>query len=98
MESKKNETIEVIYKTETDSQNKLMVSKGTRWRGDGQIRRLRLTHTQYKIVNKDLLYSIGNSTQYSAITYMGKESVKESIHIYVRLNHFGAYLKTNMTL
>ena len=49
-----------------------MVTKGTRWKVDGQIRRLRLTHTQYKIINKDLLYSIGNSTQYSAITYNGK--------------------------
>ena len=26
-----------------------------------------------KITNKDLLYSTGNSTQYSVMTYMGKE-------------------------
>ena len=32
----------------------------------------------YKIdKNKDLLYSTGNSTQYSVITYMRKESEKE---------------------
>ena len=27
-----------------------------------------------QIINKDLLYGTGNTTQYSAITYMGKES------------------------
>ena len=34
-------------------------------------------YSMYKIINKDLLYSTGNSTQYSAISYMGKESEKE---------------------
>ena len=33
--------------------------------------------------NKDLLYSTGNSTQYSVMTYMGKESKKEWIYVYV---------------
>ena len=28
------------------------------------------------VTNKDLLYSTGNSTQYSAMTYMRKESKK----------------------
>ena len=36
-----------------------------------------------QITNKDLLYSTGNSTEYSVITYMGKESKKEWIHVYV---------------
>ena len=31
------------------------------------------------MTNKDLLYSTGNSTQYSVMTYMGKESKKEWI-------------------
>ena len=31
----------------------------------------------------DLLYSTGNSTQYSVITDMGKESEKEWIYVYV---------------
>ena len=35
------------------------------------------------VTNKDLLYSTGNSTQYSVMTYMGKESKKEWIHLYV---------------
>ena len=37
------------------------------------------THTLLyvrQIKNKDLLYSTGNSTQYSVITYMRKESKK----------------------
>ena len=33
------------------------------------------------------------STQYSVITYMGKESEKEWIYVYVQLNHFAAHLK-----
>ena len=32
-------------------------------------------NTMYKI-NKDLLYSTGNFTQYSVMTYMGKDSLK----------------------
>ena len=36
-----------------------------------------------QITNKDLVYSIGNSTQYSVMTYMGKESKKEWIYVYV---------------
>ena len=31
--------------------------------------------------NKDLMYSIGKLTQYSVITYMGKESEKEWIYV-----------------
>ena len=34
-------------------------------------------------VNGDLLYSPGNSTQYSVINYMGKESEKEwNVYMY----------------
>ena len=29
------------------------------------------------------MYSTGNSTQYSVITYMGKETEKEWIYVYV---------------
>ena len=35
------------------------------------------------MVNRDLLYSIGNSTQYSVIFYMEKESGKECMCVYV---------------
>ena len=36
-----------------------------------------------QITNKDLLYSTGNSTQYSVMAYMGKDSKKEWIYVYV---------------
>ena len=36
-----------------------------------------------QVTNKDLLYSAGNSTQYSVITYVGKMTEKEWIYIYV---------------
>ena len=36
-----------------------------------------------QITNKDLLNSTGNSAQCSVKTYIGKEFVKEKIHIYV---------------
>ena len=45
------------------------------------------------ITIKDLLYSTGNSAQYSAITYVGKEFEKEEIRVYVQLNHFAVRLK-----
>ena len=35
----------------------------------------------------------GNSTQYSMITYMRKESEKQGIHAHVKLNHFAVHLK-----
>ena len=37
--------------------------------------------TMYKIDNKNLLYSTGNSTQHFVITYKGKEPEKEYICI-----------------
>ena len=40
------------------------------------INRDTLLYIKY-IINKDLLYSTGNSTQYSVITYMGRESEKK---------------------
>ena len=56
------------------------------------------THTKTlyikQIINKDLLYSTGNSTQYSEITYMGKEFEKEWIYRYDSLCYI---LETNTT-
>ena len=34
-----------------------------------------------QITNKNLLYSTGNSTQYSVMTYTGKESKKEWVYV-----------------
>ena len=36
-----------------------------------------------QITNKDLLYSTGNSTQYSVMTYTGEDSEKEQVFVYV---------------
>ena len=33
------------------------------------------------ITNKDLLYSTGNSTQYSLMAYIGKEYKNESLYV-----------------
>ena len=41
---------------------------------------------------KDLLYSTGNSTQYSVITYKGKESEKKYIYN-IHTDHFAVHLK-----
>ena len=38
------------------------------------------------LANKDLLYSMGNSTQYFVIIYMGKESEKEWMCVYLQVN------------
>ena len=39
-----------------------------------------------------LLYSTRTSAHYCIITYMGKESEKEWIHVYVELIHFAVHL------
>ena len=44
-------------------------------------------------MNKNLMYSTGNSTQYSVTAYMGKELKKKKEWIYVQLIHFAVYLK-----
>ena len=40
-----------------------------------------------QITNKDLLYSTGNSTQYSAMTYVEKESKKEQIYVNICITY-----------
>ena len=39
--------------------------------------------TDIYVISKNLLYSTGNSTQYSVITYIGKEFEKEWIYVHV---------------
>ena len=46
-----------------------------------------------QITNKDLMYSTGNSTQYSAMAYMGKQSRKEQMYVYVLMTHFAVQQK-----
>ena len=47
------------------------------------------------MTNKELLYSAGNSIQYSVIANMGKESKKEWTHVYVSPNLGLAHLRTS---
>ena len=76
----KNDTNELIYKTEIDSQTQktnLRLPKRER----GQINQefgIKIFTLLYikQITNKDLVYSTGNSIQYAVITYKGKESKK----------------------
>ena len=46
-----------------------------------------------QINNKDLLYSIGNSTQYFVMSCIEKESEKEFTYLFIKLNHFAVHLK-----
>ena len=48
------------------------------------------------ITNKDLLYSIGNSTQCYVAAWMGKEFGEKRIHIYVWLSPFAIHLKLSL--
>ena len=45
-----------------------------------------------QITNKDLLYSTGNSIQYSVMAYMGKESKRVDRCICIKI-HFAVHLK-----
>ena len=88
MQNLKNDTNELIYKTEKDSQTQktnLWLPRGRLGGGINQEIGIHIYILLYvkQILNKDLLYSTGNSTQYSVITYMGKESEKEQIYVYV---------------
>ena len=73
-----------------------MVTGGERWR-EGIIREFEtdmytLLYLK-RITNKDLLYSTGNSAQSYVAGWMGEESGKEWIHVYVWLSHFAVHLK-----
>ena len=73
---KKNGTNELIDKIKrvTDLENKFMVSRG--WERKGKLEDWDWV-TTYKVGNnKDLLSSMGNSTQYCVMVYIGKESKK----------------------
>ena len=63
-----------------DTENKLMVIRDKKEMDqDWHI------HTLYiiQITNKNLLYSTGNTTQYSVIAHMEKESDKKSGYMYM---------------
>ena len=87
MEYKKNDTNELIYKVEIDSQTQ----KTNLWlpKGEGGRDKLRIqngymyTLLYIKLKKKNLMYSTGNYIQYFVITYNGKESEKNYIHTHI---------------
>ena len=94
----KNGTNELIYKTEIDSQMQktnlwlpgVKGGRGINWEVGIYIYILLYTK---QITNKDLLYSTGNSSQYSVMAYMEKESKKEWIYVHIKLIHFAVQQK-----
>ena len=87
---------ELAYKAETDSQSsKTNLPKGKGGWGINQEFGISIYTLLYikQIISKDLLYSTGNSIQYSVVIYMGKDSEKEWIYVYMYNNHFAVHLK-----
>ena len=85
---KRKDTNELICRTETDLDfEKLMVTKGDGggggemdWEFGFGICTLRYVEL---LANGDLLYSTENSTQYSVVIYVGKESEGKWVCVYV---------------
>ena len=100
----KNDTNELIYKTEIE----LQMQKTNLWlpggRVGGGINReigIDIYTLLYikQITNKDLLYSTGNSTQYSVMTYTGKECKKIKVDICICIkDSLSCTPETNATL
>ena len=85
---KKEITNELISRKDrlTDFEN-FMVTKGDRWGMGGMdwgfgIGICTLSYIEL-LANGDLLYCTENSTQYSVIIYVGKESKREWICVYI---------------
>ena len=74
----KTDTDELIYKQKQSYRcGKLMVTRGQGKRVNWEIETdVHILVYIKQITNKDLPYSTGNSTHYSVIAYMGKESKK----------------------
>ena len=70
----KNDTNELIYKTKTDSQTQKTNYGYQRW-GRDKLDIYIVLYINY-IINKNLLYSTGDSSQYSVMTCTGKEAKK----------------------
>ena len=85
-EIQKNDTNELIYKAEIDSQIQKTNSQLPKGREVGMnqefgINRYTLLYVK-QITNMDLLYSTENTTQYFIITYKGK-NLKKNRYVYM---------------
>ena len=47
------------------------------------------------LASGDLLHSTKTSIQYSVIIYVGKESEREGMYVYIELNHFVVQQKSS---
>ena len=65
----------------TAAENKLKATRGYRERDKLEDWDWHIPITIYTVTNKDLLHSTGNSTQYSIMAYMRKESKKEWVYV-----------------
>ena len=83
----------------TDVENKLTVTRrergGVNWEIEIDVYTLLYIK---QVTNKDLLYSTGNSTQYSVMTYMGKESKKGVVICICITDSLYSTLETKTTL
>ena len=76
--------VNVFTKQKQTQRHRKEIYSYQRGNTEGYIKSLGLAYvytTIYKIISKDLLYSTGSATQYSVITYMGKESEENGICI-----------------
>ena len=90
-----NDTNELTYETERDSQTINLWFLGV---VGGEIVREfgKVMHTllySKRITNKDVLYSTGNSAQYYMTAWMGGGFGGKWIHVYVWLSPFAVHLK-----
>ena len=84
MEPKKRVQMNLSFnKTEivTAAENKLKPTRDCGERDKLEDWDWRIPITIYKVTNKDLLHSIGDSTQYSIMAYMRKESKTEWVYV-----------------
>ena len=94
---KRNNTNELIYKTETLTENELMVTWGEEQGEEIGSLGLTCTHSSLLylkwIINKILLYSTGNSARWYVAAWIQEEFGGEWIHVYVWLSPFAFLLK-----
>ena len=94
---KRNDTNELTYKTERDSDLETELMTAGRWKrgGKGQVRSLgwTCTHCCISITNKNLLSGTWNSAQCYVAVWTGGKFGGEWIHVYVWLSSFTVHLR-----
>ena len=87
----KYDTNEPIHETNriTDIEYRLVVATGEVAGGEREwgavVGRCKLLHIVW--INKVLMYSTGNYSQYNVINHNGKDYFKKNVYMYIQLNH-----------